>query len=1075
MHKYILGLDLGIASVGWAAVWIDENEQPIGLLDLSVRTFNKAETDTGESLSGARRSARALRRVNRRRAHRLLRLRRLLKREGVLKAEDFDTQGYVKNLPINVWQLRVDGLDRKLEPREWAAVLLHLIKHRGYLSQRKSDAVSADKELGKLLSGVSKNHEALIQSEYRTAAELALKNFAPVTGHMRNKVGDYSHTFNRLDLEKELCLLFERQRQFDNPFTSDKFEELVRDLLMTQRVALQGDAILAMLGHCIFEPQEYRAAKNTWSAERFVWLTKLANLRIQDGVTERGLTEEERQCLLPEPYKKVKLTYKQVRKLLSLPETAVFKGLSYKKDKDRSKVEDTSLMEMKAYHEICKALEKANLKTEWQSLATQPDKLDAIGTAFSLYKTDEDIRNALADQALLPDVLEALLAGINFDKFIHLSLKALHQLLPKMEEGIRYDEACAEIYGDHHGQRDSQQVHRLLPPIPTDEIRNPVVLRSLAQARKVINAVVRRYGSPARVHIETGREVGKSYAERKKIKARNDENQADRKRAIDNFKELFPLFVGNPKPTDILKLRLYYQQHGQCLYTGESIDLCRLSEKGYVEIDHALPFSRTWDDSFNNKVLVLGSENQNKENRTPYEYLGGEQGSNKWYAFLARVNASAFSPAKKQRVSLRQLDEEGFKARNLNDVRYVSRFLCQFIEENMCLEGKGKRRVFASNGQLTAFLRRSWGLNKIRTANDRHHALDAVVVACTTVSIQKKVTDYVRYREMNVLNSRIVDRQTGEISYLRFPEPWEFFRREVMIRVFNDDPVMRLKNELPDRPSAVHEFVKPLFVSRAPTRKVTGQGHMETVKSPKKWEEDIGICKIPLKKLKRKDIENIVGYPDREPEFYKALSERLEQFKDDPAKAFVEPFYKPSKQGRGVLVRSVRVKGDKKQKSGFLIHHGQGLVENATMVRIDVFGKKGKNYVIPIYAWQIEKGILPDRAATANKSEREWVRIDESFTFRFSLYPNDLVEVVTKDKKTIFGYYTSFDRASAGISIEEHDSGKSKDIKGLHRGIGLKGVISFDKYQVDVLGKTISLCRLEKRQGFKVEKTATKA
>ena len=123
---------------------------------------------------------------------------------------------------------------------------------------------------------------------------------------------------------------------------------------------------------------------------------------------------------------------------------------------------------------------------------------------------------------------------------------------------------------------------------------------------------MRRYGSPARIHIETAREVGKSFKDRKEIEKRQEENRKDREKAAAKFREYFPNFVGEPKSKDILKLRLYEQQHGKCLYSGKEINLGRLNEKGYVEIDHALPFSRTWDDSFNNKVLVLGSETRTK-------------------------------------------------------------------------------------------------------------------------------------------------------------------------------------------------------------------------------------------------------------------------------------------------------------------------------------------------------------------------------------------------------------------------------------------------------------------------------
>lgn len=1063
-QRYILGLDLGIASVGWGLILVDEKENPIGLLDCGVRTFERAEVPkTGDSLALARRQARSVRRLIRRRAHRLLRLRRLLKRKGVLSAADFNSDG-LPNLPIDAWQLRVAGLERKLTNQEWAAVLLHLVKHRGYLSQRKSETQTENKELGRLLAGVAENSKLLSESseQYRTPAELAVKLFAEQSGHLRNKGGDYTHTFNRLDLQKELHLLFAQQHTLGNPFASAELQSKVDELLMMQRSALQGEAVLKMLGKCTFEPSEYKAAKHTYSAERFIWLTKLNNLRILENGEERALNEAERKLLLDEPYKKAKLTYSQARKLLDISHDATFKGLRYGKDSDGLKAETGVLMEMKAYHKIRTVLDKAGLKGEWENRIRNPEVLDKIGTAFSLYKTDEDIQAALADLRLPENVLDALLAGLNFDKFIQLSLKALINIMPLMERGIRYDEACKEVYGDHRALAESKN-QMLLPAIPADEIRNPVVLRTLTQARKVINAIIRRYGSPQRVHIETARELGKSFKDRKEIEKRQEENRKERERAEEHFKELFPHFAGEPKGGDILKLRLYEQQQGKCLYSGIPIDLGRLNEKGYVEIDHALPFSRTWDDSFNNKVLVLGRENQKKRNQTPYEYLDGAGNSQRWREFQARVQGCRFPYAKKQRIQTAKLDgkaEQGFLERNLNDTRYIARFLCGFIEKSLHLQGAGKRRVFASNGQITALLRGLWGLKKARADNDRHHALDAIVVACSTVSMQQKITKAMQRRE----TLETVDNETSEVK-TRIPQPWDFFRQEVMIRVFSDTPREELAEKLSSRPEALHDFVSPLFVSRAPNRKMTGQGHLETIKSAKRLSENISVVKKPLTALKLKDIENIVGHPDREPALYQALRERLQAYKDDPVKAFAEPFYKPAKNGgQGSLVKAVRV--EDVQKTGVMVRKdrsgtARGIADNATMVRVDVFGKNGKNYLVPVYAWQVAKGILPNRAVIAFKDEADWDEINESYEFKFSIYPNDLIEIITKKGK-VFGYFASCHRGTGNINIRIHDLDSQIGKDGILEGVGVKTALSFQKYQVDPLGKEIRLCKVKK-------------
>lgn len=868
--NYILGLDLGIASVGWAVVEIDEKENPLRLIDVGVRTFERAEVPkTGESLALSRRLARSARRLTQRRVARLKKAKRLLKSENILLSTD-------ERLPHQVWQLRVEGLDHKLERQEWAAVLLHLIKHRGYLSQRKNESKSENKELGALLSGVDNNHKLLQQARYRSPAELAVKKFEVEEGHIRNQQGAYTHTFSRLDLLAEMELLFSRQQHFGNPFASEKLLENLTALLMWQKPALSGEAILKMLGKCTFE-DEYKAAKNTYTAERFVWITKLNNLRIQENGLERALSDNERLALMEQPYDKNRLFYSQVRSILKLSDEAIFKGLRYSGEDKKAIETKAVLMEMKAYHQIRKVLEGNNLKAEWAELKANPTLLDEIGTAFSLYKTDEDISAYLAGKLSQP-VLNTLLENLSFDKFIQLSLKALYKLLPLMQQGLRYDEACREIYGDHYGKK-TEENHHFLPQIPADEIRNPVVLRTLTQARKVINGVVRLYGSPARIHIETGREVGKSYKDRRELEKRQEENRKQRENAIKEFKEYFPHFAGEPKAKDILKMRLYKQQNAKCLYSGKPIELHRLLEKGYVEVDHALPFSRTWDDSFNNKVLVLANENQNKGNLTPFEWLEGKHNSERWRAFKALVETSAFPYAKKQRILSQKLDEKGFIERNLNDTRYVARFLCNFIADNMHLTGEGKRKVFASNGQITALLRGRWGLAKSREDNDRHHALDAVVVACSTVAMQQKITRFVRFEAGDVFTGERIDCETGEIIPLHFPVPWQFFKQEVEIRIFSDNPKLELENRLPDRPQANHEFVQPLFVSRMPIRKMTGKAHEETLRSPKKLSEGKSIKKERLSNLKLTDLERMVN-KEKEPELYQSLKEHFSKYGD---------------------------------------------------------------------------------------------------------------------------------------------------------------------------------------------------
>lgn len=107
---------------------------------------------------------------------------------------------------------------------------------------------------------------------------------------------------------------------------------------------------------------------------------------------------------------------------------------------------------------------------------------------------------------------------------------------------------------------------------------------------------------------------------------------------------------------------------------------------------------------------------------------------------------------------------------------------------------------------------------------------------------------------MNVFSGESIDRETGEVIALHFPQPWRYFRQEVEIRVFSETPAEDMVIALPDRPEANHEFIQPLFVSRAPTRKMSGQGHMETIKSAKRLDEGLSVSRVPLTQLKLKKI-----------------------------------------------------------------------------------------------------------------------------------------------------------------------------------------------------------------------------
>lgn len=1107
---YTLGLDIGIASVGWSALGANR------IIDLGVRAFDKAETaKEGDSLNLVRRTARLMRRRLCRRAWRLTKLARVLKRHGVIS----DTQAFLPQHPFphSLWQLRVDALDRRLNPEEWARVIYHLCKHRGFHWTSRAEERQAETESksegGKVKQGLASTAKLMEEKGYRSAAEMVLSEFPEA---QRNKQGDYGKSLSRILLGKELARLFAHQRELGNLHAGADLEVEVlgnsdrkNGLFWAQKPALAGHDLLKMLGRCTFEKDEYRAPKASFTAERHVWLTRLNNLRVVVDGSTRPLNDQERQIALPLPYQSgEKFTYKHLRSALvkgGVPDSFKFASLSYPSDKQKQEgkakdPEADSLVKLPAWHELRLTLKRAGLETEWQGMAGaamdgRPELLDRIAWVLSVFKDDAEVIAELSELPLpnAEKMVDALL-DIRFDKFHALSLKALRQIVPVMESGERYDEACIRA-GYHHSQLHQlgEGEHKYLPPFYSgrdkdgrmlfsegaDIPRNPVVLRALNQARKVVNAIVRRLGAPQAVHIEMARDLSRPLDERNKIKKEQDEFRERNDKDKTEFARNFDI-VGTPKGGDFEKWRLYREQQGKCAYSIEAIDLNRLLEPGYVEVDHALPYSRSFDDSKNNKVLVLAKENRDKGNRTPYEYLGGVENSLRWQKFVAFVESTkAYRLAKRSRLLKKDFgnkEAESFRERNLNDTRYICRFFKNYVERYLRLaEGSEAKRCVVVSGQLTSLLRARWGLVKVRGDSDRHHALDAAVVAACSHSMVKRLSDYARHKELDQVRASFVDVETGEIVdpaifqqlQQHFPDPWPHFRHELEARLKIDDPVLlRAEMErLGTYPAEALETLRPLFVSRAPQRRNGGAAHKDTIYGqPARLKAQGGVTqKMPLSSLTLKDLDKLID-PHRNEKLYAAIRSRLEEHGGKGDKAFPpgKPLHKPDREGNptGPVVRTVTMVIDK--LSGIPVRGG--IAKNDSMLRVDVFAKAGKFHLVPVYVHHSVAKELPNRAIVAFKDEDEWTLIDNGFEFRFSLYPNDLVRVKLKNE-THFGYYASCNRSTAAINLWTHDRNTLVGKDGMIQSIGVKTALNLEKFHVDVLGD-IHPAKPEARRGL---------
>ena len=1094
---YALGLDIGIGSVGWAVLRNQPNGEPDRIQDLGVRIFDKAEQPkTGASLAAPRRDARSARRRLRRHRHRLERIRYLMEQRGIMPVADIQAMYAAGGFQKSPYQLRAEALDRPLTKEEAVRVLIHLAQRRGYKSNSTAEAAKDEKETGKVKTAIEENRRCMAEYGYRTVGEMMYRDERFWQKHpdgthyhqTRNKAEDYRFTVERAAIVDEVRQIFAAQRRLGTVWMDEDMETAYLSILESQRSFDEGPGgdspfsggIGERVGACTFEPDEKRAAKATYTFEYFKLLQDLSRMRLTGmGMPPEPLDAAQREALKSAALRSASLSYGQIRKKLNLDDDVFFHGLYYG-EKTKEETEKRKWPQMQSYHKMRTALDKVG-KGAIGTLTEE--QLNAVATILTECKSDAKRIAALREAGIPPQFDEALLP-LSFSKYGSLSVQAMQKLIPLLEEGLRYDEACTRVYGDHRGLRSEQRTNRLSLN-DMEEITNPVVRRAVSQTIKVINAVVRTYGPPDVVRIELAREMSRTFDERRKMEKRQDDNRAANERAMDQIAE----YKGDHATgLDIVKFKLYREQDGVCLYSGQNLDIARLFEPGYADVDHIIPYSRCFDDSYQNKVLVLASENRQKGNRLPYEYFGQDEA--RWHGYEVRVENLIHNYRKRQKLLKRRLTEEessGFIDRNLKDTQYITRAVYNLIRDHLAFAESAYRKkpVQAVNGAVTAMLRGRWGVQKIREDGDLHHCLDAAVIAATTPGLVQRLTAYNKHRETWERSpAGYVDPATGEMLELPqearrdpFPKPWERFRQELEARLDPIDPrhqidLLKLETYESD------EEIKPVFVSRMPNHKVTGAAHAETIRSSKGG-DGFTVTKTPLTNLKLNKFGEIEGYynPASDTLLYDALLARLKDFGGDGAKAFVQPFYKPKKDGTpGPRVDKVKI--CEKATVGLPVR--DGIAANGSMVRIDVFYVEGDGYYfVPIYVADTKKESLPNKAVVAYKAYSEWKEMkDENFIF--SLYPGDLVRIQSRkgiklnlakggtgEKEIVrqegMYYYRASGITVGAIQIETHDR------RYLQPSLGIKTLQSIEKYQVDVLGNYYKVDLPEKRMTFSKE------
>ena len=793
--RYRLALDLGSTSLGWAIFRIDDNHQPVALIRAGVRIFGDGRNPKdGSSLAVTRREARSMRRRRDRLLRRKARMLELLQAYNFFPTDDAERKALER---LNPYQLRAEGLGRALTPAEFGRAVFHMNQRRGFKSNRKTDKGASD--TGALKTAIAHVRQAIdplgTDGKPRTVGELLWQRMQ--NGHtvraknngLKKDKKRYDLYIDRAMIEAEFDALWASQAQHNPAQFHDAARDRLKDCLLFQRKLRP-----VRPGRCTLLPEQERAPLALPSQQRFRMLQELNHLRIQRaGQPDEALTLAQRNLLLAELERNSKLTFAKIKKLLKLPASVTFSH------------EDDKRQELKGNATACIVRQNEFFGPSWD--------------AWSFRQQDAIVKCLLRTELVYMLAKRLVKYGVvkkeHADRVAHdvalpegygsLSAAALARIVPALERDVvTYDKAVQAAGFDHHSQLShAASTGEILPELPYygeyltrhvgfadpralpddlpekrfGRIANPTVHIGLNQVRKVVNALLRRYGHPTEVVIEVARDLKQSREQRQDEQKRQASNQRRNERLRAEAAAVLGIATERVRHADIEKLILWEELardplERRCPYSGHPIS-ARAALSDEVEVEHILPFSQTLDDSLNNKTLALRLANRIKGNRTPWEARHDFAAQGWDYDGLLQ-RASVMPKPKRERFEpdglQRWLKDNDFLARALNDTRYLSRVAREYLSL-ICPQA-----TRAIPGQMTALLRAKFGLNDIlglkgeKNRNDhRHHAVVACVIGVTDQGLLQRFAQASASTRQHQLG-KLVD---------NMPLPWPTYREHV--------------------------------------------------------------------------------------------------------------------------------------------------------------------------------------------------------------------------------------------------------------------------------------------------------
>ncbi len=870
MNKYILGLDLGVTSIGWALVAVDENNIPVRIIAMGSRIIPLSSDDRDQFQKGQsitknqdRTNNRTQRKGYDRKQLQKNELKKILKQYNI-----FPTEELLKLPMLDLWKLRSDSVnpDAAISGAQLGRILYMLNQKRGYKSARSE--ANADKKDTDYVQAV-KGRYAELKERNQTIGQYfyeALNTAKNTNSYFRIKEAVYP----REAYIEEFDTLIEIQKNQHDFLTDKVIEQLRNEIIYFQRKLKSQKGLVSI---CELEGFEKKVLDKEKNKEKLVFVgPKVAprtaplfqlcriwevvntlSLKIKNPEnskykwSDRVISLDEKQKIAEYLFSNGNLSFSELLKILKLKKEDVYtnkqilKGIKGNEvyESIRTIIGDNDLLQFNAAvvssNYIAMLVDKKTGEVLEEKEGLEIDKkveqepLHQLWHTIYSIKELEECKNALIKRFGFDSDTAEKLSHLDFNKqaFGNKSAKAMRKILPYLMQGYDYSKACS-LAGYNHSnsltkeEKEQQPLADRLELLSKNDLRQPVVEKIINQMIHVVNAILEQYGRPVEIRVELARELKQSKDERNDMDVWNSKNQKlnteigrrlselglpTTKRYIQKYKFIFPSLSKNIKEARV---------NNQCIYCGETFNLTEALKGDAFDVDHIVPKALLFDDSQTNKILVHRKCNANKTNQTAYDYMASK-GKNELESYLERVddwyNRGIVSYGKVQRLKASyneylerkkqkketELDRklwENFIDRQLRETQYIAR-KARMILQKVC------SNVTATEGGVTAKLRDLWGwddvlmnlqmpkymsaeeatgktfigikewtsdhgkrkhqkkeiINWSKRDDHRHHAIDALVIACTKQGFIQRINTLNASETRDEMNRKVEEAQ----------------------------------------------------------------------------------------------------------------------------------------------------------------------------------------------------------------------------------------------------------------------------------------------------------------------------